>query len=272
MKILSNNRYKELLEKEQSIVNDKNLLFELSSLITLAHKVFSNNLGNNIENFKDSLNELALVISEVLNYDVILFGYKDESKLIDLKTYYNRKEINNDHLRDLGNVQIEESIVGKIIIETNDVFLYESIKGKSLTNYNYFNELNPKLNISKAQHDNLKNFFSFIEGGLKNLVVCPITPEIIDQNSSVGYLVLANKSNFQRKEEKVKFEVLRNYLYQIFKNQTGLINQNRDSKFISDIFSRHFKYGIKETLKYFVTEFNFYYSSFWVPTKCKLPL
>ncbi|WP_299766996.1 ATP-binding protein [uncultured Dokdonia sp.] len=266
MKILSTERYEELLKKENERNIDRSILFELSGILSSSHKIFSKNNDNNLKNFKNNLNEISLLISEVLGYDLSLFGYKDGEKLIDLDLFYNKKKVTNNNLEKLKEININESIIGKIINEQNKVYLFESKKENEIINFNFFKDY-PELKIDNDTHSNLIDFFSFLKEPLRNLIICPITPNLIDKTSSIGYLILGNKNDFSIDIERIKIEILKNYLFQIFKNQTNLINQNRDYEFISDIYSNHFVYGIEEILEYFTSEFKFSYSSFWVPTK-----
>ncbi len=264
MKIISNRRYRSLLNFEKNNAAD---VFEISSLFEIAHKLFSENPENNIESFEKNLNELALFISKVLKYDISLFGYKDDNELIDLSVFYQGSKVTNRNIEKLKRISLKESLVGRVISETNKAYLFSNTRDDIFKNFKEFSKKYPELLLTPESHKNISEFFSFTNETLKNLVICPITPTNIDQSNSYGYLVLANKVDFVEKDEQIKIEILRNYLYPIFKNQTGLINQNRDKEFISDIYRSHFKYGIEEILRYLVVEFGFFYSSFWVPTK-----
>ncbi len=282
MKILSSHRFFSLLEKERildSVKKDfpdnKNYLDYLISLSVIdeileqSESLFNISIKSYSENeFYDKLNSFSKYLGEVLNYDFIVFGYKQGNKLIDLIPYYEGTVFKNDKVQELKEIEFRKSFVGQLINKTKEPFVWQMNTDGDILDYSAFKKSNQHYEIDEPTHFRLKNYFSFLKDGLKELVVCPININTPDSHIPLGYIILANKKGEINKTVETKvLTTLSYYLAQIFKNQSTIFQLDKDARFVSEIYEMYFSEGILKILEFCTHEFDLEYSSFWVPTK-----
>jgi len=282
MKILSSQRFFSLLEKERvldsikrTFPDNKNYLDYITSLkiidtiLEQSESLFNISLKAYNENeFYDKLNKFSKYLGEALKYDFIVFGYKQGSKLIDLVPYYEGKAVKNKKTQDFKEVQFRKSFVGQLISKTNEPFIWQKKVDGDILNYEVFKASSKNYEIDEPTHFRLKDYFSFLEIGVKELVICPVSINSTDSHTPLGYLILANKKEDINEEIEPKvLKTLGYYLSQIFKNQSTIFQLDKDARFVSEIYEMYFQEGITKILEFCVEEFSMKYSSFWVPTK-----
>lgn len=252
----------QLQEKISYIVLLQELIGEVEQLFNVSKNDYSE------EAFHSNLNAFSLIVSNKLKYDFVVFGYRYENTLVDLTSFYKQTEINNSNVSDLKTINYQNSLVGRIIDEMDDPFIWTTENDGDIFNYDHFISKYRSFDIDRRTHKNIERFFSFLgKTKLTNLIICPISTIESQKHRPLGYFILANKQSPLTLPFEIElFRSLKSYLSQIFKNQTRIFTQDRDSNLISDIFKKHFVNGIQDILRYVTSEFSFKYTSFWVPT------
>lgn len=252
----------QLQEKISYIVLLQELIGEVEQLFNVSKNDYSE------EAFHSNLNAFSLIVSNKLKYDFVVFGYRYENTLVDLTSFYKQTEINNSNVSDLKTINYQNSLVGRIIDEMDEPFIWTTENDGDIFNYDHFISKYRSFDIDRRTHKNIERFFSFLgKTKLTNLIICPISTIESQKHRPLGYFILANKQSPLTLPFEIElFRSLKSYLSQIFKNQTRIFTQDRDSNLISDIFKKHFVNGIQDILRYVTSEFSFKYTSFWVPT------
>jgi len=264
------NEFLQYFDQEDNISDQINIYRKINNIVKLAEPLFNvSSKGYNEEEFHEKLSEFSEKVRGQLEYDFIVFGYKDENKLLDLTPYYKGNKLEDEPVNTLREVLYNKSLVGSIIEKSTEPFVWKTNENGNIFDFKNFKSQYAFLDtISENVHNKIERYFSFLEEKINELVICPISIEEEDNHRPIGYFILVNKIGvFSEKVELPIIKSIRNYLTQIFKNQTRIFQQDRDATFISSIFKKYFDPGIDLILDHINAEFGFEYSSFWVPTQ-----